>query len=171
MRKGIARAATALLVVGLAGCGSDSSATTTTSGAPAATAATSAERSGPAAFGDTLTKDGVSVTVGAPAAFTPSSFAASGSGMGAGPSSLLAVTVANGTDKVLNPWAVNLTATSGDAQVGQVHDSANGVLAPTADILPGKTLVWKVAFESPPSKPLDVQVSVNFNRVGVYSKS
>lgn len=52
-----------------------------------------------------------------------------------------------------------------------VHDSVNGVVAPTAEILPGRSLEWKAAFESPPEKPLDVQVSVNFSKVGVYSKA
>ena len=166
IRGGIALIAVATL--SLAGCGGGSSATTTSSAAPVAASASSAAAA--AKFGETLTKDGVSVTVGEPVAFTPAATSAAGGKMGAGPSSLLQVTVVNGSDKPLNPWGVSLKATSGDVQLNEVHDSENGVLAPTAEVLPGKTLTWKVAFESPPSKPLDVQVGVNFARVGVFSK-
>ena len=167
--RGMALAAVAAL--SLAGCGSSGSATTTTTAAPvaAASASTTSVSSGPAKFGDTLSKDGYSVTVGAPAAFTPSATAAGSNGMGAGPSSVFQVTVKNGSAKVLNPFGVFLKATSGDAQVGKVFDSGQGIEDPTADILPGKSLTWRVVFEAPPSKPLDVQASVNFVNLGVFS--
>ena len=161
----------ALVVVAVSGCGAAGSATTTTSSAPAAASSASpASAKGPAKFGETLTKDAVSVTVGAPAAFTPSSSAAAGSKMGAGPSSLFQVTLKNDSVRPISPFSVPLKVTSGGVQIEQVHDAENGVLPPTADILPGKSLTWKAAFEVPPSESMDMQVSVNFASFGVYSK-
>lgn len=162
----------ALVVVTLSGCGGSSAPTTTASVAPASAASTSLSQAvkGLAKFGETLSKDGVSVTVGAPTAFTPSSSAVAGSKLGAGPSTLFQVTVKNDSDRALNPFGVSLKATSGDVQVEQVHDAENGILPPTADILPGKSLTWKAAFDVPPGKSMDLQVSVNFTSLGVYSK-
>lgn len=50
----------------------------------------------------------------------------------------------DGKEPALAGWSI--TATTGDAEAEQVFDSANGVDSPTADVMPGKSITYKIAF-------------------------
>lgn len=72
---------------------------------------------------------------------------------------IMDATLVNGTDEPLSPMMVNVQATSGDDQAEPVFDSTNGIDFPTADILPGKTSKFKVAFARTKGADFVAQVS------------
>jgi hypothetical protein len=123
-----------------------SSTTTTTSPSPTTTSATtttavpdgSAAR--PFAFGHTWGGPGtLAITVGAPAAYTPSSNFAPGS---IPRSVVLDIEVANpaGSPPLPAP-AITFQVTAGAAKAEQLKDPANGVGMPAGSVEPGKTLL------------------------------
>lgn len=109
-------------------------------------------------FGDTYTwPDGLAVTISEPADFAPSEYAA---GQVEGePALSYDVTVTNGTDEDVEAVAINLTVSSAGKQASPIFDSAGGTDMPTATILPGKSLTWKVAYSV--ADPTDVQITVD----------
>lgn len=125
------------------------SSSTTSSAAPVAAVA-DGSAAHPLAFGQTWAPPGkLSVTVGAPAAYKPSSSAFVPGGAAAR-AVAMDVTVIN-TDKAqpVPAMTLSLQATAGSTQAQEIQDSGQNVGTPTATILPGKTLTWKVAFAVP----------------------
>lgn len=68
-------------------------------------------------------------------------------------------TVVNGTTEPLNPMMVHAQATTGESEAEAVFDSSSGIDPPSADILPGKTAKYKIAFARIKGKEFLVQVS------------
>jgi hypothetical protein len=76
----------------------------------------------------------------------------------------MTVTVENTGSTTISPFDFYDTATINGAEADQVFDSASGVGgAPYADILPGRSATWTMAFAVPPSGgELIVQVRMFF---------
>lgn len=70
-------------------------------------------------------------------------------------------TLVNGSKEPLSPMMVHAQATTGEGQAEAVFDTGSGIDMPTADILPGKTAKYKVAFAREKGKDFVVQVSNN----------
>lgn len=108
-------------------------------------------------FGETFTyEDGLSVTVSAPEPYTPSDTAATG-----GEPSFVKfqVTVVNGTSENYDPSLFYVTMQSGNAEAGEVYDSANNLNgSPTTPILPGREGTWAIAFGVTDPNDLVMQV-------------
>jgi hypothetical protein len=118
----------------------------------------------PLPWGKQVSGDTYAITIGTPAPYSPSASAAN---MSKAPRAVaMQVTVVNNQkDKALPAMAINIQATAGNAQSEQIFDSANDVGGPTADILPGKSLTWKVAFGVPTGQT-DLTVQVSYLGVG-----
>lgn len=119
-------------------------------------------------FGSTFTwDDGSSITVSKPKAYKPSKWAAI-------PKKfphyvIMTVTLKNGTSDPVDAMMWSLSATTGDAQSEQVFDENTEL--PTAKILPGKTLKYKVAFGVKKGKDFVVVVQYGFgNADGIYKQ-
>ncbi|MBD2760585.1 hypothetical protein IEE94_13835 [Yimella sp. cx-573] len=176
----------------LAGCNSNdvtaSSETSSTTSSPAASdgsssaaegasgETTTAEESGQddaktKPFGSTFTwDDKLAITVSKPQPFTPSEYTATDSKFKKFVT--MDVELKNGTSKVYETFSITLSGTSGDQQTDQIFDSANGVEMPTAKLLPGKSLKFKVAFGYTPGQDFTVVVNSidDFNRAdGIYT--
>ncbi|MFI9382269.1 hypothetical protein [Kutzneria sp. NPDC052558] len=141
---------------------------TTTSPTTTAQAAPDGSAAHPFAFGHTWGGPGtLSITVGAPAAYTPSSAFAPGSIPRA---VVLDIEVANpaGSPPMPAP-AITFQVTAGQAKAEQLSDPANGVGMPQGSIAPGQTLKWKLAY-SVPTAPgdLTVQVGLIYSTKPVY---
>jgi hypothetical protein len=137
---------------------------TNTGNAPAADTVKSSAPAAPAkpvnpAFGQTFTyKDGVSITVSAPVAFTPGQYAA---GATQAHDVIFTFTIKNGSTKNLNP-VVSPQVTSAGVAGSDVFDSQTPDLAgfpPTAAVLPGGSITWKSGFSVADPTKLIVQVS------------
>jgi hypothetical protein len=170
MQKSIyAPLAAVALAVGLAGCVPVSSVSERDDPAPAASAEDTIappsfapepeadpEPVGNLAFGDAATyEDGLSISVSAPAALTPSEWALTG----AQPHNVqFTVTVTNGTTANFDGY-VFITATSGGAAAEEVYDSENGLGgSPSGVILPGQTITFPVGFNV--ADPASIVLSV-----------
>lgn len=68
-------------------------------------------------------------------------------------------TLVNGTAEPLSPMMINTQATTGEIEAEAVFDSASGIGMPTADILPGKSSQYKVAFARMAGQEFVVSVS------------
>lgn len=136
--------------------------------APTSPAAPSAASSSPSSltkkFGSTFTwDDGVALTIGNPTPFTPSQTA-----FPSKPGVVMDVTVKNESQEPVNPFMISMQATSGEQQAEQIFDTENSVGAPTASVLPGRSLKFKVAFTKP-SNDFTLQVDYGFgNAQGFY---
>ena len=130
----------------------------------AATPSESASASDQAKFGDTAKFDsGVTITISKGVAFKPSTYAMSLGGKITGKPMLYTVTVKNGGTEPLTGMSVTTTATSGTAEAPQIIDTEkkiNGIA--TSTILPGKTLVYKVAFDTANPKDVTIDVSPDY---------
>ncbi|MCE3551547.1 hypothetical protein LWC33_08780 [Pseudonocardia sp. RS11V-5] len=153
---GIALSAIALLVcilwaTAFASAVSGTSATSGTVSGAAAPAAPTAAASAPAAsqtvaFGQTYTyKDGLAVTIAAPAKFTPSRFAAP---QNIDRAVLLTVTVQNGTTQNfdVNTFGNGPDATFAGAHADEITDLQQLEAAESTTLLPGKSYTYKKAF-------------------------
>jgi hypothetical protein len=150
---GIVLSAIALLVCILwasafAGAVGETSASSgTVSGGAAPTAAASAPAaSQTVAFGQTYTyKDGLAVTIGAPAELTPSRFAAP---QNVERAVLLTVTVQNGTNQNfdVNTFGNGPNVIFEGAKAEEVTDLDQLQIAESATVLPGKSYTYKKAF-------------------------
>ena len=116
-------------------------------------------------FGSTFTwDDGVALTVSKPKEFTSGPYAAPASTKGY----LFDVTVKNGSKEPVEAFAIMLQATSDDQQAEQIFDVEAGIDAPSATLLPGRTIKYKVAFTKP-GDSFTMQVDYGFgNAQGFY---
>jgi uncharacterized protein DUF4352 len=118
-------------------------------------------------FGTVAKSGDVSVSVSAPAKFTPSSSAAV---MGGPIRRAVAVNITitnNGAESYqFNPFVVGAKATAGGVAAPAITDLENGVgTASSATILPGKAYTYKVAF-SVPEQQGDFQVELSSSIFG-----
>lgn len=167
-------ALTMLTLGGLAGCASSEPAPTVTvtvtapapeastpaavEGEPAThTGSDSGAEPGVAAFGTTVTlpdKEGT-ITISAPKPFTPSKTASAGDW---DEYVVMDVTEVNDSAKPdMAGWVIR--ATTGSKEAEPVFDSENGITTPTVDIMPGKSITYKVAFGR--TKGADFVLSAN----------
>lgn len=164
--KRVVVAAAALVLI--AGCSSGAPANAPASQASPAAGSSAPAETTPAAetsmtkeFGSTFKwDDGVEFTLTAPAEFTPGPYVKDMiQNKAFDEFVIMDATLVNGTDEPLSPMMVNVQATSGDDQAEAVFDTSNGVDLPTADILPGKTSKFKVAFARTKGADFVAQVS------------
>ena len=103
-------------------------------------------------------QNGVSVAVGKPTEFEPSS-----SAVGTDPGKmyvLITFTVVNGSDKEYDPTDFQASVQSGDTEAEHVYDSAKGDLgAPSTQILMGRETKFSLAFAVPDPADLTVLVA------------
>ena len=113
-----------------------------------------------ALFGETWEyTDGLAVTVSAPQEFEPSATAFAPEGAQA--YVLFDVTIVNGTEEAFEPLMIT-SLQSGDAEAEQVFDMENGLNGPpTANLLPGRELTFRVGFGVADPNDLVLQVSPN----------
>lgn len=156
-------------VVALAACSTSSTpgpaaaaGTPTASSATPAAAAADGTADHPLAFGATWGNDSqIRITLGAPAPYTPSPSAFIPSGTAARAVVLdVTIVVPTGLGKAFPAMLLTTQATVGAAQAQSIEDVGNGVGTPTASVLPGKSLTWKVAF-AVPAAPSDFTVQVS----------
>lgn len=112
------------------------------------------------AFGEAMTwEDGVSLSVGVPAGFTPSEYAAGGTL----PHNVrFTVTVTNGSDAAFDGYTY-ASVTSGGAAGEQVFDMDNGLGgSPSGAILPGQTISFDMGFNVADPAAIVLQISPSF---------
>lgn len=103
--------------------------------------------SNPLGFGETYTWDnGLTVTISDPEEATLSEYAGEMYDLEAGTPTAFTVTLTNGTDKDVEAMMINTEMTSGGKESEAIFDSAAGFDLPTATVLPGKSLEWKIGF-------------------------
>jgi hypothetical protein len=160
--------AASALTFSLAACGSPSTGAT---GDPApsmsdvqsaAPAATEAAAPSTYKFGDTAEYEGLTVGISAPAAFTPSQYASTGTQ----PSNVkMTVTITNTGTEGYDPILTSISAASASQEATQIFDSENGLNgAPSTTILPGASTSYEVGFNvaDPAQIVLDVQGGFDF---------
>jgi hypothetical protein len=153
-----------VLAAALAGCatsgGTVTPMSTSSTPPPPAASAPDGTAAHPATWGQQYKGASLSTALGAPAPYTPSRMAFVG-GAKIERAVALDITVTNGSkDQPMPSMALSIQGTSGGAQAEKIYDSGGGIDQPTADILPGKSLSWKVAFSVPKdATELTVQVS------------
>lgn len=114
-----------------------------------------------AAFGDAITySDGVSISVSAPAEFTPSQYAA---GADQAHNVVFNITITNGSDTNLEP-AVYTRVSSGGVEANSVFDTDKGLVGgPTTVVLPGKTVTWKEGYSIADPADIVLQIAPSFD--------
>lgn len=163
--KGIAIAAVLVTSLGLAGCATQVSDTSSTHASAAAKPTVAPAPSNVHAFGSVITfKDGVSISISTAAPFTPSPEAA---GVVAGQTSeLFTVVLTNGSKTQLQPY-VNVTATSAGAQAGSIADIGSPIgdvsSGPQTVILPGQTIKWLEGFSVADPTNLTMEADLGFD--------
>lgn len=175
--RGLTIAGIVLSVVGLVVCVLYAAVFTAAAGA-ASTAANDAARAGgyaastggssaPVAFGQVVTVSDIAYSVSTPAAYTPSSSAASMGGDIARAIRFDVKITNNGTTPfAFNPFVVGAKATAAGADAAEITDVAKNIGAtPSSTILPGKSLTYTVAFSVPKQKG-DVQVELSPTALG-----
>lgn len=118
--------------------------------------------SGNYSFGDVVTfEDNLSLSVSAPAPYTPSEYAA---GVVEGQQVLLfEFVLTNNTGENFDPTLVYATASSGGVEAGSVFDTGEGIdFNPTTAILPGQTVKWKQAWSVADPAAITMEISVGF---------
>lgn len=147
---------------------------TTTTSKPAVPTSATSSSSAPAdqftkPFGSKLTwDDGLAVTISKPVPYKPSS---SGSANAADKAFVaMDVLIENGTAKPIEAVLVSTKATTGDREAHKVFDSANGIDLPTAKVLPGKALKYRIAYGVDQGKDFILTVQAGFDRKeGIYT--
>lgn len=165
--KVLAAVGSAALLVTLAACASTPTVTSTPlATAPAASTDTpapsdSSTPSDQAKFGSTATFDtGVAVTISKGKVYKPGSYASSLSGEITAKPVVYTVTIKNGGTDPLPGMSVTTSATSGTAEAPQIIDTEKGIKGILqSTVLPGKTIVYKVAFDA--ANPADVTIDVS----------
>lgn len=100
--------------------------------------------------------DGVKVTVVNAGVFTPADTAVKGS---EGTHTLFEVTIENGSKENFNPNSLSISASSGSKEAESIFDTANGLDGePTTDVLPGKSISFKVGFTLADPNDITLQV-------------
>ncbi|SDB80286.1 hypothetical protein GA0111570_10272 [Raineyella antarctica] len=146
----------------------DAGLSTSTSEAPA-TQKPAAD--GTSEFGKAYTwEDGLSVTVSAPKAYTPSS---SAFGPVAGQKAVsFQITIVNGTSAPFDPVMASITAQSGNTEASQIFDSAKAMEgSPSTKILAGRETTYKVAFSVADASDIVVEFSPDFTHESVLFAS
>ena len=115
-------------------------------------------------------QNGVSVAVGEPTVYEPSS-----SATGTEPGKTYVVitfAISNGSDKVYDSAEFRVSVQSGDTEAAQVYDSAKGVVdAPSTQLLVGQETKFSLAFAVPDPAALVVLVAPGFDYQGVVFTS
>ena len=108
-------------------------------------------------FGQTYTwEDGLSVTISAPVAFTPSEFAALED---AAAYVLFDVVIVNGTSENYDPVIFTTTVQSGTAEGSRVFDGASGLGgSPSTALLAGREVTFKIGYGV--ADPADIVMEV-----------
>lgn len=157
-------AAVGLTAVLLAGCSTEAASEGKTTTSENTTADKKVETPTPtpsadtnAKFGETVSYKGIDLSVGVPAAFTPSEYASGGTQ----PSNVIVdITIKNTGTENFDPALINVTASSGGAEATGVYDSDNALNgAPTTTIPAGQTVTWKQGFNV--ANPADIIMDVN----------
>ena len=142
-----------------------------TGGAPSGEAAPAAASSAPKAtpkasttakFGEVYKyDDGVTVSVSAPAPFTPGQYAA---GATQAQNIALTFTIVNGSSKNLDPLVSPSVSSAGTeaAEITDIGNDAVAAFAPTTVILPNGTATWTEAFSVADQTKLVVELSPSF---------
>ncbi len=101
-----------------------------------------------ATFGQTVAyPDGISISVGPPGPFVPSSTAA---GDDSPQNVIVAVTVTNGTPVAIDPSSINLDATFRGVDASEIFDSGGNInRKPSTSLLPGRSVTFQSAFSLP----------------------
>ncbi|ODU00004.1 MAG: hypothetical protein ABS81_24670 [Pseudonocardia sp. SCN 72-86] len=130
-------------------------------------AASTGGTTAPVAFGRTVTVSDVAYSVSTPAAYTPSSSAASMGGDIARAIKFDVTITNNGsTPFAFNPFAVGAKATAAGTSAPDITDIRKKIGVPkSSTILPGKSLTYTVAFSVPEQKG-DVQVELSPTALG-----
>lgn len=112
-------------------------------------------------FGESFAyEDKVVILVSAPKKYTPSDTAAVGNGKN---HVVFTVTLKNGSAKPYDPSLFSATAVSGEAEAEQIFDSAKNVGgSPDTKVLPGKRVVFKIAFTVKNPKDITMEASPGF---------
>jgi hypothetical protein len=133
--------------------------TTTSAQAQAAADGSAAH---PLAFGQTWGNDSqIKVTLGAPAPYTPSGSAFIPGGSAARAIALdVTIAVPASLGKAFPAMLLTTQATAGSAQAQSIEDVGNNVGRPSANVLPGKSLTWRIAF-AVPAGPSDFTCTVS----------
>ena len=124
-------------------------------------------------FGSTFTwDDGLAVTVSAPTPFKPKSDV-SYQDKDSKAFVVVEVTFKNGATEPMSPGMLSLRGTTGSREAKRIFDSASGLeLEPSAKVLPGREVKWKVAFGVDLGQPFTVQIDYGFDRKGgIYEAS
>ena len=115
-------------------------------------------------------QNGVSVAVGEPTVYEPSS-----SATGTEPGKTYVVitfTISNGSEKVYDSAEFRVSVQSGDTEAAQVYDSAKGVVdVPSTQLLMGQETKFSLAFAVPDPAALVVLVAPGFDYQGVVFTS
>lgn len=112
-------------------------------------------------FGQTFVyDDGITVTISAPTAFTPSSTAIPS---GPGKYVTFEVTIVNGSPENYNPNMITLSAQSGNTEADRVFDTAKDIGSPTTTVLPNRQVTFKAAFKVENPTDLIVQIAPSFD--------
>lgn len=143
MKKPVIAAVALVAVLALAGCATNTHTGTSNAGSNKTPSSTPAEqKSGNLAFGDTATyKNGVSITVSAPQAFTPGQYS---SGADQKENVIFTVTVKNGSKANYKPDLINAQVSSAGTEGEGIFDSDNALNGtPQTVVLPGQTVTFK----------------------------
>lgn len=118
-------------------------------------------------FGSTFTwDDGLAITVSPPQPFTPKGDVSYQDKESKG-FVVMEVTFRNGTAGAKEPMLLVLRATTGTREAKRVFDMGNGVeMDPSAKVLPGREVKWRVVYGVDPGKPFVMQVDYGFDRKG-----
>ena len=161
-----------VLVAALSACGSIPVATPPQQ-APSTSPTSAAPSTLTKQFGSTFTwDDGLAVTVTAPQKFKPKTDV-SYQDKDSKAFVIMEVTFKNGAAEPMSPGMLYLTGTTGSREAKRIFDSANGIeLEPSAKVLPGREVKWKVAFGGDLGQPFTVQIDYGFDRKGgIYEAS
>ena len=112
-------------------------------------------------FGDTYTwPNGLAVTISEPEPLTlTNELTADLYNLDAGDLLAFTVTIHNGTSEDVEAFAIITQMTSGSRESEAVFATEDNIDMPTSTILPGKDLIWKVAYVV--ADPTDMQLTVN----------
>lgn len=130
-------------------------------GGQAPTTGTTEEAPKTKAFGETTSyPDGLKITLSKPAPFKPSSTASTSDADARWVVST--VTVVNGSAKNYNPVLLSVNGSVNGAEAGRVFDSKNKIgTAPSSEVLPGKSVTFRVVFGIPTKDPVELQLDAS----------
>lgn len=166
-------AITLAATIALSGCGGGAAApapTVTVTAAPTATVTVTAPETEPSTdpvddegtytghgFGERVDlNDVAAVTLGKPKTFKPSESAAYGEGDK--DFKVMKLTIENLSKNPLDTAGFSVSATTGSRAAEQVFDSATSIGDPSVKVMPGKSVMFKIAFGVDEGEPLEVTI-------------